>query len=108
MAIGNSKGTIDNKEGVALVTVLIFILVISMVALTAMHLTTNQARLIEKQIRRITAFYSSEAAAVQARDELYQNPAATPTSPLAFNGQTINIVYDPASAELNTIIDFSF
>lgn len=98
------------KRAVAMVTVLIFIILVSMVAATSIFLMTNQARLVEKQVRRIKAYYSAQAADVQANDELFNNSPLTPG--LTINNQTVAISHDPLSApipgKLNTSIDFSF
>ena len=99
------------KRAAALVSVLIFIILTSMIALSSIFLMTNQARIAEKQIRRIRAFYSSQAATVQALDELYQGAGAV-TSPLNINNQTVNITYNsaslPFSGEVNATANFTF
>lgn len=49
-------------SGVALVTVIIFILLISIIAIAMLNLMSGQAMLIEHQIRRVKAQYVAEAA----------------------------------------------
>ena len=78
------------NRGAALVTVIVFIILISMVAVTSIYLMTNQARLVEKQIRRITAFYSCQAAQVQAIDDIYQDGSLGDTD-LDINNQSATI-----------------
>ncbi|MEW6008089.1 MAG: hypothetical protein AB1629_00425 [Candidatus Omnitrophota bacterium] len=95
-------------KAVAMVTVLIFIIVVSMVAVTSIFLMTNQARLIERQVRRIIGFYSSQAAIVQANDELFNNPAAPITPNLTINGQDVTITHDSFSGQLDVTTDLSF
>lgn len=100
---------LKTDKAAALVSVLIFIILTSMIAVSSIYLMTNQARLIEKQIRRIRSFYSCQAATIVAMDELYQAAAVTPT--LNINAQTVNINHNPASVPpglLSTTVDFSF
>jgi Tfp pilus assembly protein PilX len=108
----NSLGFYLDNRAVALVTVLIILIVVSMVSLSSIYLMTNQARLIEKQIRRIKAFYSCRAAIVQADDELFREAPLPLTPNLLINDQAVNITHDPTSApipgELNTRVDYSF
>lgn len=93
----------------ALVTVLIFLILVSMMAVTSVFLMTNQARLVEKQVRRIKAFYSIQAAGVQANDEL---SAGLPLTNLIINDQSVTVSHNSVSApvpgQLNTTVDFSF
>ncbi|MDP2939095.1 MAG: PilX N-terminal domain-containing pilus assembly protein [Candidatus Omnitrophota bacterium] len=50
-----------NLTGVALVTVIVFILLLSIIAIAMLNLMTNQALLTEHQIKRIKAQYVAEA-----------------------------------------------
>ncbi len=95
------------NNAVAMVTVLIFIILISMVAVTSIYLMTNQARLVEKQIRRIRGFYSSQAAFVQVSDELFNNPANPITPNLTINGQDVTITHNPASVPIPGQLDIT-
>lgn len=94
------------NKAVAMVSVLIFIIVVSMVAITSIYLMTNQARLVEKQVRRIRGFYSGQAAMVQATDQLFNNNPLSPN--LNINGQDVAITYNPASDQLDLTTNISF
>ena len=68
---------LDNKtKGVALVTVLVFMLLVTIIAGAALTIMTKQARLAEHQIRRIKGFYAVESAINKAYQSLrYMNVA---------------------------------
>lgn len=51
-----------SKSGIALVTVVVFVILISIIAIAAINLMAGQALLIEHQIQRIRAYYIAEAA----------------------------------------------
>lgn len=53
---------IFQNSGVALITVIIFVVLISLVAIASINLMAGQALLIEHQIQRIQAYYANEAA----------------------------------------------
>lgn len=53
---------IFHRSGIALVTVVIFVVLISLIAVASINLMAGQALLIEHQIQRIRAFYVTEAA----------------------------------------------
>ncbi|GEM_PF-5653547 len=99
---------ISNNNAAALVTVLVFVILISMVAATSVYLMTNQARLVEKQVRRIKAFYSIQAAEVKAMDEI---STAQPLSNLIINDQSVTMNYSVPVAvtpgQLNATVNFS-
>lgn len=59
-----------NRRGVALAVVLIFVIVLSIMAGTAVVLMANHSRVCEYQIRRAKAFYTAEAAIVKALEDL--------------------------------------
>lgn len=100
---------IIKRNAVALVTVLVFVILISMIAATSVFLMTNQARLVEKQVRRIKAFYSIQAAEVKAMDDI---SAAVPPTNLLINDQAVAVIYVQSSVldqpgQLNATVDFS-
>lgn len=64
------------KRSIALVTVLLFMLLVTIAAAAALSLMTKQARLAEHQIRRIKAFYAAESALNKAYQALRANGAA--------------------------------
>src|SRR3989338_1707491 len=59
-----------NRRGVIATITVIFVLILIIMAGVALLLWTNHARLTERQIKRMRAFYTAEAAAVRALDEL--------------------------------------
>ncbi|MFQ5681590.1 MAG: PilX N-terminal domain-containing pilus assembly protein [Candidatus Omnitrophota bacterium] len=64
------------KRSIALVTVLLFMLLVTIAAAAALSLMTKQARLAEHQIRRIKAFYAAESALNKAYQALQANGTA--------------------------------
>ncbi|MEK6715771.1 MAG: pilus assembly PilX N-terminal domain-containing protein [Candidatus Omnitrophota bacterium] len=68
---------VDKKtKGVALVTVLVFMLLVTIIAGAALTIMTKQARLAEHQIRRIKGFSAAESAINKAYQSLrYMNVA---------------------------------
>ncbi len=58
------------QKGIALVTALIFMLLVTIIAGASLSITTKQARLAEHQIRRVKAFYAAEAAIIKAYQSL--------------------------------------
>lgn len=60
----------DRMRGVALVVVLIFMLLITIIAGAVLSIMTKQARLAEHQIRRIKGFYAAESAINKAYQSL--------------------------------------
>lgn len=73
------KREINSKrglKGLAMVTVLVFMLLITIIAGAVLSLMTKQARLSEHQIRRVRAFYAAESAINKAFQSLrYVNTA---------------------------------
>jgi len=53
---------VSRNSGIALVTVIIFVILISFIAIASINLMAGQALLIEHQVQRIKAFYATEAA----------------------------------------------
>ena len=51
-----------SKSGIVLVTVVVFVILISIIAIAAINLMAGQALLIEHQIQRLRAYYITEAA----------------------------------------------
>lgn len=75
---------VDKKtKGVALVTVLVFMLLVTIIAGAALTIMTKQARLAEHQIRRIKGFYAAESAINKAYQSLrYVDTAAGNLAPI--------------------------
>ncbi|OGX32083.1 MAG: hypothetical protein A3G37_01400 [Omnitrophica WOR_2 bacterium RIFCSPLOWO2_12_FULL_46_30] len=86
-----------NRRGVIATITVIFVLILIIMAGVALLLWTNHARLTERQIKRMRAFYTAEAAAVRALDELRRT--ATVSANLNLNNLTANVAYN------STIID---
>jgi type II secretory pathway component PulK len=63
------------KRGVVLVTVIIFVLILSILAVTILFIMTNEARHTEAQIRRIRAHYAAQAGIQHYLELLKTNPA---------------------------------
>lgn len=66
-------------RGIALLTVLIFMLLVTIIAGAVLSIMTKQARIAEHQIRRIKAFYAAES----AMNKAYQALRFVNTAPLA-------------------------
>ena len=86
-----------NRRGVIATITVIFVLILIIMAGVALLLWTNHTRLTERQIKRMRAFYTAEAAAVRALDELRRT--ATVSANLNLNNLTANVAYN------STIID---
>lgn len=67
-----------NNKGVILTLTVIFVLILIIMAGVALLLWTNHARVTERQIKRMRAFYTGEAAMVSALDELRRTGSITP------------------------------
>lgn len=63
-----------NQKGLALVTVLIFTLVMSILAGAVLSLMTTEARLTEHQVRRIKAYYAAQSGMIYELENLRKNP----------------------------------
>jgi Tfp pilus assembly protein PilX len=67
-----------NIRGIAMVTVLIFMLLVTIIAGAALSIMTKQARLAEHQIRRVRGFYAAESAINKAYVSLRYAPPTPP------------------------------
>lgn len=81
-----------NRKGVIATITVIFVLILIIISGVALLLWTNHARLTERQIKRMRAFYTAEAAMVRALDELSRN-GSVPAS-ISLNKQTASITYN--------------
>ena len=90
------------KVVIATITV-IFVLILIIMSGVTLLLWTNHARITERQIKRIRAFYTAEAALARALDELRRTGAVS--SNLNLNGLTANLTYnsptDSVTAKVN-------
>lgn len=85
---------VDKKtKGVALVTVLVFMLLVTIIAGAALTIMTKQARLAEHQIRRIKGFYAAESAINKA----YQSLRYMDTNAVSPVGQPNNTAWGDSS-----------
>jgi len=84
------------KKGIVLIVVIGILIIIFTLALVAMYLMTQEARIAEHKIRRMRAFYSAQAAVVDVLERLRRGlPApglATPGPGVSANvaGPTLN------------------
>ncbi|HDZ77593.1 MAG TPA: hypothetical protein ENH41_05875 [Candidatus Omnitrophica bacterium] len=75
----------SSKRGIALVTALIFMLLVTIMAGAVLSITTKQARLAEHQVRRIKGFYAVESAMVKAYLSLRYADVTVSTPPVGSN-----------------------
>ncbi|MFH1201943.1 MAG: PilX N-terminal domain-containing pilus assembly protein [Candidatus Omnitrophota bacterium] len=80
-----------NNAAVALVTVIVFVLLSTIIAVALFSLMTNEARLIEHQIRRIRAMYAAESGIQQAMWQLRQNPPQAVTNLTVFGSVPLDV-----------------
>lgn len=83
-----------NRKGAVLTITLIFVLILIIMAGVALLLWTNHARITERQIKRMRAFYTAEAAVVRALDELRRTGNATASSTLNNLRANVNVTYN--------------
>lgn len=69
--------TMQNKRGIILTVVIIFMLTISIVTAISIVLMTNEARITESKVRRLRAFYTVEGGIVHAIEHLNADPTET-------------------------------
>ncbi len=91
-----------NKKGIILTITVIFVMILIIMAGAALILWTNHAIITERQIRRMRAFYTAEAAITRALDELRR----TGTSPanVSLNNLTANVTYNSTSGSVNASV----
>jgi Tfp pilus assembly protein PilX len=91
-----------NRKGIVLTITVIFVLILTILAGAALLLWTNHARITERQVRRMRAFYTTEAGLTQVLDEL-RRTNTTAVYPLNttvnLNGQTVNVNVGVADAQ---------
>ncbi|MDP3142498.1 MAG: pilus assembly PilX N-terminal domain-containing protein [Candidatus Omnitrophota bacterium] len=88
------------NSGVALITVIIFVILISLVAIASINLMAGQALLIEHQIKRIQAYYANEAALNYNFLRLFTgSPVETPT---LIGSRSINCTQTSGTGPLGT------
>lgn len=93
-----------NRKGAILTITLIFVLIIIIMAGVALLLWTNHARITERQIKRMRAFYTAEAAVARALDELRRTGAAS--SALNLNNLKANVGYNSTTEKLNATVNY--
>ena len=69
------------KNALAIVNMLIFVVIFTVLAGVVLALVSSHTRLMESDIRRIKGYYASEAGTVAAIESLRKNPAAAVPSP---------------------------
>lgn len=83
MRINPSKNGKQRQAGVALITGLIFLVMLTLIAVTAMQSTTLEERMAGNSRSRDAAFQGAEAA-VRAAEAILEKPSLPP-----FNGSTV-------------------
>ncbi len=68
-----------NNNGVVLITVVIFVMIISILAASVLYIMTNDARLTEYNVKRIQANYAAQAGIQYYLEQL--KIGASPSSP---------------------------
>ena len=87
----------NKNKGVILITVLIFVMIVSLLAVSVLFIMSNDARLTEANIKRIQASYASYAG-IQHYLELLKTNASPGEVPLSVDGfnVTVNMYALPA------------
>ncbi|MBM3248935.1 MAG: hypothetical protein FJZ10_05925 [Candidatus Omnitrophica bacterium] len=80
----------QNNKGVVLVTVIIFVIIMSILAVSVLFVMTNEARTVEYNIKRIKAAYAAQAGFQNYLEALRSDPSLT---------TPINLVIDGISVE---------
>jgi len=94
------------KRGVALVTVLVFVLLLTIIAEVLLGLMTNQARIAEHQRRRIKGYYSAWAGLVDNFERLRRGQSIQNTPDPNFSGRNIQTT-SGAGNQYNFRADYS-
>jgi len=81
----------NHKEGLVLVTVIIFVLILSILAIAILFIMTSEARLTERQIKRIKAGYAVQAGIQHYLNLLKSNPDPGPVDDLDVDGMMVDI-----------------
>lgn len=89
-----------NRKGIVLTITVIFVLILTILAGAALLLWTNHARITERQVRRMRAYYSTEAGLTQVLDELRRNNSTVANlTTVNLNGQSVTVTVSPADAQ---------
>lgn len=91
-----------NKKGIILTITIIFVMILIIMAGAALILWTNHAIITERQIRRMRAFYTAEAAITRALDELRRT--GTFPANVSLNNLTANVTYNSTSGSVNASV----
>lgn len=78
----------NNNKGVVLITVLIFVIIVSLLAVTVLFIMSNDARLTEADIKRIQASYASHAG-IQHYLELLKTDTSPGEKSIIVDGFTV-------------------
>jgi Tfp pilus assembly protein PilX len=93
-----------NKKGIILTMTVIFVMILIIVAGAALILWTNHAIITERQLRRMRAFYTAEAAIVRALDELRRT--GTYPANVSLNNLTANLTYNSTNGSVNASVSY--
>jgi hypothetical protein len=104
----------SNISGIALVTVIIFVLLLSIIAVAMLVLTANYPLLVQNQIKRTQAQYSAEGAFWRNFMRYAVNAAVPPsvTSPIQdpVDGITYqaNVAYQGGAGQNNVVVKVGY
>ncbi|MFH1656061.1 MAG: PilX N-terminal domain-containing pilus assembly protein [Candidatus Omnitrophota bacterium] len=79
------------EKGLILVTVIIFVLIISILAVAILFIMTSEARLTERQIRRIKAGYAVQAGVQHFLNLLRGDPSITTATITDIDGMSVGL-----------------
>jgi hypothetical protein len=88
------------QNALAMINMLIFVVIFTIFAGLFLTVVSNETRIMERHIRRVKAFYLSEASTVLALEVLRRNDAFTATSvPVSLPWFNDRITGDPTSLQ---------
>ncbi|MCF7869768.1 MAG: hypothetical protein K9M01_01435 [Candidatus Omnitrophica bacterium] len=89
------------KKGIVLVIVFGILIVISLLAVTAINLMRQQSKITEHKISRRRKLLAAQAGMVHALEELRKGNDPTGSNVLNINGLDVDILYTPDGSGLN-------
>jgi Tfp pilus assembly protein PilX len=90
--MANNKVTLNkHNKGIALMTVVILIIILTILSSVMLSILANQNRYIEHNIARTKARYATEATMVRALDSLRRNPSQSETGVTTISGKYDNL-----------------
>ena len=93
-----------SAAGIAMITMLVFVLVISLLSGALLSMVASQTRLMEQNIRRTKAFYIAEAQTVSMMDQWRLGASSPPVGiPWAFDPSGNPVAYKTPTITQNQI-----